>query len=222
MLGLTLIDQISGESVSDYYINYFLNDDADAWASNVRDFGYVRYTDLYDNIDLIVHGKGAGLKYDFLVKPGGDLNDIQLRYNHVDEVSVFADSIVVKTSVGVLTETIPISFYLEDDKRIPITVQYKLVNGTIRFTTNEKIPFQELLIDPKWSSQHTRVTASTILVLQPHTIRQVVCMLVELPRHLTTALIATVTIQPLRVHSVGLTVAGLALTDLELTCFHAT
>ncbi len=141
--------QISGESVSDYYINYFLNDDADAWASNVRDFGYVRYTDLYDNIDLIVHGKGAGLKYDFLVKPGGDLNDIQLRYNHVDEVSVFADSIVVKTSVGVLTETIPISFYLEDDKRIPITVQYKLVNGTIRFTTNEKIPFQELLIDPE-------------------------------------------------------------------------
>lgn len=140
---------IQGEAVSDYYINYFINDDAAAWASNVRDFGYVRYTDLYDNIDLIVHGKGSGLKYDFLVKEGGDINEIQLRYNDVDQVEVFSDSIIVTTSLGQLTEKIPVSFHIDAGERIPVTVRYKLVDGTIRFTTNDAEKYTELLIDPE-------------------------------------------------------------------------
>ena len=106
-----------GEMVSNYYLNYFHGDDKSSWASNVRDFGVVRYVNLYDNIDLIVHGKGTGLKYDFHVKSGGNLNDIRLRYNHVDSVQVFADSLKISTSLGNLVDHIPVSFTIDGSEK---------------------------------------------------------------------------------------------------------
>ncbi len=138
-----------GEMVSNYYLNYFHGDDASHWASNVRDFGIVRYVNLYDNIDLIVHGKGAGLKYDFHVKSGGNLNDIQMKYNHVDSIQVFADSLKITTSLGQLVENIPVSFIIDGAKKNEVSIQYKIVNGLIQFEALNTSQIDNIIVDPE-------------------------------------------------------------------------
>ncbi|MDO9039595.1 MAG: hypothetical protein Q7U59_14740, partial [Lutibacter sp.] len=49
---------------------------------NVPEFKKIVYSNLYNNIDLVYYYTDAGLKYDFIVKPGGDPTDIHLKYNY--------------------------------------------------------------------------------------------------------------------------------------------
>ena len=139
-----------GEQVSTYYINYFVGNDKSQWASHVRDYGIVRYPDIYPNIDLIAHGKGSGFKYDFVLRPGADINDIQIRYNHVNSVTNHRDSLAVETSLGTLMEHIPISVIWQGDGRREVKLQYEVTGNTVRFRPTETISnFDQLLIDPE-------------------------------------------------------------------------
>ena len=48
--------------------------------TNVKSYYKIIYENLYDNIDLIFYNKDNELKYDFVVKPGGNVKDIQMLY----------------------------------------------------------------------------------------------------------------------------------------------
>lgn len=143
---------ISGEQVSTYYMNFFLGKDESKWASNVRDFGIVRYTDLYPNVDLIVHGKGSQLKYDFVLNKGAKLEDIAIRYNHIEKLVNRKDSLQIKTSVGSFYERIPLCYYEVDGELTEFDMQFSIDdNGLVTFKSEHSIPatFDRLLIDPE-------------------------------------------------------------------------
>ncbi|RLF72353.1 MAG: hypothetical protein DRN55_06300, partial [Thermoplasmata archaeon] len=56
-----------------FYFNYFLGNDSSRWASFVPAYGEVLYENLYPNIDLRFYFTDKGLKYDFIVHPGGEV-----------------------------------------------------------------------------------------------------------------------------------------------------
>lgn len=140
-----------GEQVSTYYLNYFIGNDSTKWATNVRDFGIVRYANLYPNIDLVVHGNGNGLKYDFILKPGANLSDIQVKYNYVDQVKLKGNELQIKTSIGTIEESIPMSFILQSDEQKEIEVTYSIANDVIGFASNDipQTQDQTVIIDPE-------------------------------------------------------------------------
>jgi hypothetical protein len=79
--------------------------------TDVKSFQKLTYSDLYDNIDLVFYNSEQGLKYDFIVKPGGDPNNIRMKYTGVDNIEL-ADGQTIDISLpfGKIKETLPISY----------------------------------------------------------------------------------------------------------------
>ncbi len=81
--------------------NFFYGNDPSKWYTNVANYKEIVYENLYDNIDLRYYSTDQGLKYDLIVQPGGDPNDIMFRYEGAQKVFVdpFGD-LVVNTPLG--------------------------------------------------------------------------------------------------------------------------
>ena len=80
--------------------NFFYGDDPDGWRTDVPNWDEVWYYDLWDGIDLGYYTNENGLKYDFIVHPGADYEDIMVRYIGAQMVSVSDGSVVVSSSCG--------------------------------------------------------------------------------------------------------------------------
>lgn len=93
------------------HFNYFLGNNAQAWASDARGFEEVIYENIYPDIDLRIYLSQAKLKYEFIVRPGADASRISFQYKGADKVSLNeSGQIEIKTSVGDIREAQPYSF----------------------------------------------------------------------------------------------------------------
>lgn len=135
------------EQKNGYYENYYL-----AELSGVRAYAYgkVIYKNVYNNIDWVLYVQDGGLKYDFIVHPGGNATDIKIKYAGATSIAVKNGDIIAKTSVGSITEKAPYS-YLADSKA-PVASSYVLDANTVSFAiaqTNETV-----VIDPslEWAT----------------------------------------------------------------------
>ena len=91
--------------------NYFLGNDPAGWITGVDHFKELYYEDLYPRIDLRFYLVDSSPKYDLIVKPGGDIEDIKIR--HIGVESRIRDSrIVIDTPVGKVIEEKPVSSLL--------------------------------------------------------------------------------------------------------------
>ena len=60
-------------------VNYLLGTNHDKWITHASTYQRVRYTGVYPGIDLIYHGTGTQLEYDFVIAPDADPSSIRLR-----------------------------------------------------------------------------------------------------------------------------------------------
>ncbi|MCP4685583.1 MAG: hypothetical protein GY867_09050 [bacterium] len=89
--------------------NYFIGDDPSKWSVNVPSYGAVVVEEVYRGISLCYYGNRQSLEYDFLVAPGADPSQIQLRYDGVQSLSINADGdLVVSTEWGDIVEKHPV------------------------------------------------------------------------------------------------------------------
>jgi hypothetical protein len=49
--------------------NYFIGASPESWRTDVRAYAGVRYTGVYDGVDLVYHDGGGRVEYDFVVAP---------------------------------------------------------------------------------------------------------------------------------------------------------
>ena len=68
--------------------NYFVGNDQDKWLRDVPTFGRVRYSNVYDGVDIEYYGKQQQLEYDFRVAPGADYRQIALKFAGADSVRI--------------------------------------------------------------------------------------------------------------------------------------
>ncbi len=81
--------------------NYLIGDDKSKWATDCRIFKGVTYKDIYPGIDVRYYSDaGSNLKYDFIVHPGANINDIAMKYFGADKISVKNKELVISTSVA--------------------------------------------------------------------------------------------------------------------------
>ncbi len=120
---------------------------------NVRNYQRITLQNIYHNIDWIIYINNNQLEYDFVVKPGGHLEDIQMQYQGVDDLSITkTGALKINSSIGILQQKAPISFQATD----------KFVHS--RFVLNKNIvslacnydATQLLTIDPviEWSTYY--------------------------------------------------------------------
>jgi hypothetical protein len=82
------------------YYNYFIGNDKTKWGSKAYGYEDISYIGLYKGIDLHYYTNNDHLKYDFIVSPNANSNDIQLSYEGVSSIAIKNNRLVVKTSVN--------------------------------------------------------------------------------------------------------------------------
>jgi hypothetical protein len=123
----------------------FCHGTKDQWITGVSSYQSLLYKDVYPNIDMKVVAQQEGLKYDFVVRPGGDPSQIRFHYNGAKKVSVTADGrLNVVSPVGTLTEQAPFSYQGQQE----VSNSYRLNKGVVSFNIGSYDASRTMVIDP--------------------------------------------------------------------------
>ncbi len=139
---------IDGENQADGYENFFLGNDPSRWTSRVPSYYAVRYIELYDGIDLLVHTAENAMKYDFIVAPDANPDQISMQYEGADNLRLHEGNLLVKTSVLDIVELAPYAYQLIDGKEVAVPAQYRIKDNIVRIEIGAYDRSRELIIDP--------------------------------------------------------------------------
>jgi hypothetical protein len=68
--------------------NFFYGKDPSKWCTSVPIYGQIYYENIYNGIDLKYYTFEGQLKYDLIVHPGADANQIRMRYNGAENLEL--------------------------------------------------------------------------------------------------------------------------------------
>ncbi len=126
--------------------NFFLGNDPSGWRTNVPSFQEILYPQLYPGIDLVYRASDSGVKYDFVVSPGGDPRDIALRFQGARTLGIgSAGQLLVRGAIGGFADAPPVA--LQGDSRVdcPFTLGD---SSTVGFDCGSYDRTRTLVIDP--------------------------------------------------------------------------
>ena len=129
--------------------NFVIGNDPKAWRLGVQQFQRLRYSDVYDGIDIDYYGSREHLEHDFLVSPGGHPADIVIEVGGAQEVSISdAGNVRLKTASGVVSLQCPDVYQVVGGKRRVVTGGYVLRDNRLSFNVGAYDHSQTLVIDP--------------------------------------------------------------------------
>lgn len=153
--------QFEGRKVNPDYANYYLGSDSTRWASGVKNYQQAFTRDLYPGIDLLMYGKDGHLKYDLLVRPGADVNEIRMNYEGVEPPTLVDGKLQISTSVGIVEELSPYAYQLIDGEVKDVECRFVIKNDVVEFLVGDYQPGNTLVIDPEITfSTYIGATAS--------------------------------------------------------------
>jgi len=126
-VGANPMPLLEGVDMLGHKCNYFIGKDRAGWRTDVPNFRAVVYRDIYPGIDLKYYGNEKQMEYDFVVSPGADPSQIQVRYDGVRSVAVDTEGrLVVRTDWGEVVEQQPVVYQVSDGRRHVIAGKYVL------------------------------------------------------------------------------------------------
>jgi len=136
---------IESESSLSTNFNYFFGENQ---VGNVKAFNQITYKSLYEGIDATFYYRES-LKYDLIVAPEANPEQIQFGYDGTEQVEIVNGNILITTSVNEVLELRPFAYQLIDGKKVVIPCNYKLDGDQLSF----EFPVgydecHELIIDP--------------------------------------------------------------------------
>ena len=147
--GANLSPSISGEEETIDYLNYFLGDDPEKWASDVKQFKRIHYDNIYQGIHYRLYSQEEQMKYDFIVSPGADPAQIMLEYEGLEQLKMRYQELHLKTSVNELIEQKPYAYQLVNGVEKEVLCKFKLEGNMVRFIFPDGYDqSKELVIDP--------------------------------------------------------------------------
>jgi len=121
--------EIIASDRQEYYENYYTTGNADSGITNVHTYKTITYKSIYPNIDMVLHAKAGSMKYEFVVYPGGNVGDIQMQWNGLENIKNLKNSgIEYSLALGTLSESAPYTFVRAD----PCVRPYFAADASIR------------------------------------------------------------------------------------------
>ncbi len=141
--------EIQGDKSLDTYNNYFIGNDSSRWKSNCKIYQAIIYKNIYPNIDMRYYTENNQLKYDLVVHPGGNPDNIVMKYRGADKLMVKAAQVTIHTSVGDVKEMIPHTYQFSKDGNKDVECSYRAgPDNTVLFHVSNYSPSATLIIDP--------------------------------------------------------------------------
>ncbi len=136
------------DKVQAYHNNYFVGKDPSKWVADCKIAQALTYQNIYPNIDIRYYSDGGRMKYDLIVHPGGNINDIAMQYDGVEKMEVKNKELLIKTSVGAVKELYPYSYQVLSGARQTVNCKYVIKNNIVRFKVDDYDPKTTVIIDP--------------------------------------------------------------------------
>jgi len=144
-----LVTDIKKDHVSTNYYNYFIGNDKDKWAKNVRGYGEAILSEFYDGIDLKIIEQEYELKYEFHVHPGSTANQIEMIYNGAEKIEIDASgNLIVYTDLGNIIEKKPYVYQIVNGNIREVPSNFQLIDNKVTFRIGKYNPNVDLIIDP--------------------------------------------------------------------------
>jgi PKD repeat protein len=130
-----------------YYENYYTACTPEEGITNVPTFKTITYLEIYPHIDMVLYTRPGGMKYEFMVHPGGNVADIKLQWNGLRKMEQGEDGgIQYETVYGYLHESRPVSYFSDG---LNVITDYKISTNVVQFkTANTGVFNKDLTIDP--------------------------------------------------------------------------
>jgi gliding motility-associated-like protein len=145
-------ESVSGAEEKKHYYNYYLTPDLHGHVAHCPVYGRAHMRGVYPGIDVQMYSNAAGIKYDWMLAPGADPNDIRIQFEGAICSLIHRESgtdLVVTTSVQTITEKQPYAYQIIDGKMHEVTCDYTLAGNVVGFRLgkyNRNVP---LIIDPE-------------------------------------------------------------------------
>ncbi len=134
---------------SNYYIPRFPNG-----LTDVPAYGSLLYREIYPNIDMRIYSTERGMKYDFVVHPGGDPSRIRMHYDGPDSLIAANGVVTIYSPFGTLTEAKPLSYQslpsgdIASGLQSSVPTSYVLSGHDLTFAIGAYDTSMPLVIDP--------------------------------------------------------------------------
>jgi hypothetical protein len=138
-------------------INFFAGNDRSRWKTGIPVYKGIVYKEIYKGIDLKIFGNGRDIEYEFIVKPGGNPDDILLTYNGIKGLHKNDEGeLLISTAFGQLKETRPF-IYQEITGRTAVDGKFEIrspadQSQTVKYSYGFEVaaydPAYPLIIDP--------------------------------------------------------------------------
>ncbi|MFN3405605.1 MAG: T9SS type A sorting domain-containing protein [Cytophagaceae bacterium] len=155
---ITAQDKLEGE------FNIIAGNNPENHFSGIGHFNTLLYKNIYNKIDLKYYHTGEKLKYDFILKPGADVKDIEMAYQGVDGLSINSGGeLEISIDWGKLIDEKPYAYQLTNGQKREVPVKfYKKGAKSVGFkVTGNYDKNLDLIIDPptvNWASYVTHAT----------------------------------------------------------------
>ncbi len=149
-LGSNPNQKFIGKRKKSNYVNYYLGKQKEYWASKVPVYNEAFVRDMYDNIDYRIYSQDIDLKYDFIVKEGGDPSEIKMKFLYLDKLKEKYGNLYLETSVNSLIDLKPFAFQEYDDGPKKVECNYVLKGDELSFEfPNGYDKSRRLIVDPQ-------------------------------------------------------------------------
>ncbi len=129
--------------------NYFLGNDSSKWKTDVPNYQKIVYENIYEGIDLVYYFNEKGLKYDWIVGPNANPNEIVERFEGIDSVNLDSSGrLIIKTETGELKEEKPYGYQEICGNIVGVDVSFRVVGKRLIYEIEDYETSRDLIIDP--------------------------------------------------------------------------
>jgi len=151
----------SGKNILPHKSNFFYGNNSSMWFTDVPNYQEVYFKNIYDNIDLRYYFNDYNMKYDFIVHPGANPNNIAFKVSGAEELILGSgipeiptpkqfDSMTIKTGISDIIDKNLFVYQESDEQLLKIQASFKLIDdSTYGFSIlDEYNQNKDLIIDP--------------------------------------------------------------------------
>ncbi|MGR9053893.1 MAG: DUF7948 domain-containing protein, partial [Gammaproteobacteria bacterium] len=141
--------KLAGDHEMPGTVNYLTGNPAE-WLTNIPRYKQIRANGIYPSIDVVYQIRHAKLEYDIHVAPGGDVSDIQLAFDNIDDLFIGrSGDLIAETRAGALHHKKPFVYQMVEGRQTVIDGRYvKLNERRIGFRLGAYDPSKPVVIDP--------------------------------------------------------------------------